>query len=336
MYDIALQIKAKDWLYILLIGVVFGMFLSSLGYSLLEEYWLDGALYGVLLGFSITLFSLVFISFMNRYILPKLRPRYWLVLAIVFSFLSGFLGTLFGTLIARIFELKLLDAFVHNLIWVAVSIGVLTYIVGALLYRFVRMRNEKERVDSEYIQSRLRSLETQLNPHFLFNALNSIAELIHQDKDKAELAILKVSAFLRNTMNESALISLAEELRNVSDYVELENIRFSGKIKLHNPSLIPHYNLPKFSIQLLVENAIKHGYDGRGELNIFIETNPSQKSIRVKNDGRAMQSKKFGIGLNNLKQRLELLCHGDIVIQEIEQPTFDLYIGDCNENTSSR
>ena len=336
MYDIALQIKTKDWLYILLIGIVFGMFLSAFGYSLLGQYWLDGALYGLLLGFSITFFSLVFISFMNRYILPKLRQSYWLLLAILFSFLSGFLGTLFGTSLASVLRLTLLEVFVENLISVAASIGILTYIVGALLYRFVRMRNEKERVDSEYIQSRLRSLETQLNPHFLFNALNSIAELIHQDKDKAELAILKVSSFLRNTMNESALISLAEELRNVKDYVELENIRFSGKIKLHIPSTIPHYQLPKFSIQLLVENAIKHGYNGSGELNVFISLQADKNIIRVKNDGKSMQNKKFGIGLSNLKQRLELLCHGDIVIQEIEQPTFDLYIGDLCENTRSR
>lgn len=337
MYDIALQVKAKDWLYILVIGVVLGMFLSSLGYSLLEYYWFDGALYGLILGFSITFFSLLFITFMNKYILPRLSQVYWLFLAIVFSFLSGFLGTLFGTLVARFFKLQLLEAFVQDLFAVAASIGILTYIVGALLYRFVRMRNEKERVDSEYIQSRLRSLETQLNPHFLFNALNSIAELIHQDKDKAELAILKVSAFLRNTMNESALITLAEELRNVKDYVELENIRFSGKIKLHIPSTIPHYHLPKFSIQLLVENGIKHGYDGGdGVLNIFIDCDPSKNIVRVKNDGKSMQNKKFGIGLSNLKQRLELLCQGDIVIHEIEQPTFDLYIGDCSENNFSR
>ena len=336
MYNIALQIRTKDWLYILLIGVVFGMFLSSLGYSLLQHSWLDGALYGIVLGFSITFFSLVFISFMNRYILPKLSETYWLFLAVVFSFLSGFLGTLFGSALARLLHLRLLDAFIENLVGVAAFIGILTYIVGALLYRFVRMRNEKERVDSEYIQSRLRSLETQLNPHFLFNALNSIAELIHQDKDKAELAILKVSSFLRNTMNESALITLSEELRNVKDYVELENIRFSGKIKLHTPKSLPHYQLPKFSIQLLVENAIKHGYNGSGDLNIFIELQSNNHCIRVKNDGKRMQNKKFGIGLSNLKQRLELLCRGDIVIEEIQQPTFDLYIGDCSEDNSSR
>ena len=103
------------------------------------------------------------------------------------------------------------SSFSYTWVQIAVAIGFLTYIVGALLYRFVKMRNEKEEVDHHYVQSRLRSLETQLNPHFLFNALNSIAELIHQDPDKAETAILKVSTFLRNTMDEKALIPLDDE-----------------------------------------------------------------------------------------------------------------------------
>lgn len=336
MYDIALKIKTKDWLYILLIGIIFGMFLSAFGYSLLEHSWLEGAMYGLLLGFTITLFSLLFISFMNRYILPKIKPAYWLFLAILFSFLSGFLGTLVATSFAKFFHIELLELFRSELLSVATAIGILTYIVGALLYRFVKMRNEKERLDHEYIQSRLRSLETQLNPHFLFNALNSIAELIHQDPQKAELAVLKVSSFLRNTMNENALISLHDELANVRDYIELENIRFSGKIVLHLPEKIPSLLLPKFSIQLLAENAIKHGYNTQGEkLNIFVEFHENTKAISVKNDGREMQSKKFGIGLNNLKQRLELLCKGGIEITSLETPTFYLSIGDCRENTRS-
>jgi len=336
MFDIALQIKTKDWLYILLTGVTFGMFLSAFGYTLLQHHWLEGALYGVILGFSITFFSLLFISFMNRYILPKIKPVYWLFLAIIFSFLSGFLGTLVGTLLAKLFEIELLELFNTKLLSIATAIGVLTYIVGALLYRFVKMRNEKERLDHEYIQSRLRSLETQLNPHFLFNALNSIAELIHQDPQKAELAVLKVSSFLRNTMSEKALITLPEELANVRDYVALENIRFSGKIILHLPQDIPPLNLPKFSIQLLVENAIKHGFSTKEEqLNISIKLSEDAKGIFIQNDGKGLQSKKFGIGLNNLKQRLELLCKGGIEITSLEKPTFYLSIGDCCENTSS-
>jgi two-component system LytT family sensor kinase len=333
VYNIALHIKSRDWLYILIIGVFFGMFLSSLGYILLEKPWLDGAFFGVLLGFSITLFSLVFISYMNKNILPKLAEVYWLPLSILFSFLSGFLGTLVGTLLAELLSLELIPAFEEQIVVISLSIGVLTYIVGALLYRFVKMRNQKDAIDHEYVQSRLRSLETQLNPHFLFNALNSIAELIHHDKDKAEMAVLKVSAFLRNSMNEKALLCLEDEIRNVKDYVELENIRFSGKIKLHIQGKPKNWSIPKFSIQLLVENAIKHGYNpAKEQLNIWLSFDDAKKIIILKNDGNAMKSQKFGVGLSNLNQRVELLCHGKIEIRDTLEPTFYIYVGDCNEN----
>ncbi|WP_458701381.1 sensor histidine kinase [Sulfurospirillum sp. 1307] len=336
MYNIALHVKTRDWVYILIIGVLFGMFMSALGYILLEYPWLDGAVFGVILGFSITLFSLVFISYMNKNILPKLKENYWLPLSILFSFLSGFLGTLVGVYIAELFSLELIPAFYNKIIMVSILIGILTYIVGALLYRFVKMRNQKDVVDNEYVQSRLRSLETQLNPHFLFNALNSIAELIHHDKDKAEMALLKVSTFLRNTMNEQALIPLQSEIKNVKDYIELENIRFSGKICLNIDKDIPIWSVPKFSIQLIVENAIKHGFVNAQELlHIELSFDKEKKVIKIKNDGKVMKNKKFGVGLSNLKQRLELLCKGSLHVSNLKTPTFDIYLGECCENTNS-
>lgn len=333
MNDIALNVKKQDWLYILVIGLFFGMSLSSLGYILLGYLWVDGALFGALLGFCITLFSLVFISYLNKKILPKLPEIYWIPLSMFFSFLSGFLGTFAGVFFAKVFFIKLIPAFEDHLVEIALFIGFLTYFVGALLYRFVKMRNQKDHLDYEYVQSRLRSLETQLNPHFLFNALNSIAELIHQDKHKAEEAILRVSAFLRNSMNEKALLSLEDELRNVKDYVDLENIRFSNKIKLHVQNMPSCWEVPKFSIQLLVENAIKHGFiQSKESLNIFISFNTQEKRIIIKNDGEPMKSQKFGVGLSNLKQRLELLCGGDVEIYDIAMPTFAIYLGGCREN----
>ncbi len=333
MYNIALRIKALDWLYILLIGVVFATLLSSLEYVLLGLKWVQGAYFGAILGFSITFFSLFFITFMNQVILPKVSKIFWLPLAIFFSFLSGFLGTLLSTEVSEQWDIKLIPFFHTHYIQISVAVGVLTYIVGALLYRFVKMRNEKEQVDHYYVQSRLRSLETQLNPHFLFNALNSIAELIHQDPNKAETAILKVSTFLRNTMEEKALIPLSDELRNVHDYVELENIRFSGKIHIDIDDPMPKIKVPKFSVQLLVENAIKHGFIDKKILEISIYYDQSQNRLVLKNNGKAMNSTKFGTGLTNLDQRLKLLCKGKIEITDKATPTFAIYLGDCYENT---
>lgn len=333
MYNIELRIKLLDWLYILLIGIVFATLLSSLGYVLLGREWLQGAYFGAMLGFSITLFSLVFITFMNQTILPKISKVFWLPLAIFFSFLSGFLGTLLSTFTAEGLEIDLIPLFHTHSVEIAVAVGILTYIVGALLYRFVKMRNEKEVVDHHYVQSRLRSLETQLNPHFLFNALNSIAELIHQDPNKAETAILKVSTFLRNTMDEKALIPLSDELRNVRDYVELENIRFSGKIRIDIDDPMPKINVPKFSIQLLVENAIKHGFIDKKMLEIVLSYDKGQHRLILQNNGKVMKSTTFGTGLTNLAQRLKLLCQGKIEITDTKTPTFTIYLGDYHENT---
>lgn len=332
MYDIELQIRPSDWLNVLFTGVIFATILSILGYLLLEHSWLHGALFGSLLGFSITLFSLIFITLMNQKILPNVAKIYWLPFAVFFSFLSGFAGTLLSTSLAKHLSLELINLFHTHPIQIAVVIGILTYVVGALLYRFVKMRNEKEIVDQHYLTSRLRSLETQLNPHFLFNALNSIAELIHQDPQKAELAILKVSQFLRNTMDEKALIGIEEEIRNVRDYVELENIRFSGMIKLDISDIPISTMIPKFSLQLLVENAIKHGFIPKQELQISITYLDQERSLVVQNNGKPMIKERFGIGLTNLAQRLRLLCKGNIEIVDTKKPAYKLYLGACNEN----
>lgn len=334
MYNIELRIKVQDWIYILIIGIVLGMLLSSLGYTLLQSSWLQGLYYGVLLGGLITLFSLAFITFMNHSILPHLSKQYWLPMSMVFSWFSGFLGTYISVYLAKLFDIVLIPMFASHTLQISIAIGILTYVVGALLYRFVKMRNEKEEIDHHYVQSRLSSLETQLNPHFMFNALNSIAELIHQDPNKAEQAILKVSSFLRNTMGEKALIPLAHELKNVQDYIELENIRFSNKISLTMTDTPPTWMIPKFSIQLLVENAIKHGFDSSHDsLKLTLEFDKKNNDIIVRNNGKAMRSTQFGIGLNNLDQRLHLLCKGQLSIQQTEQPTFKIHIGACHENT---
>jgi len=333
MYNIELRIKLLDWLYILLIGVIFATLLSSLGYRLLNMSWIQGSIFGAILGFAITLFSLIFITFMNQTILPKISKILWLPLAVFFSFLSGFLGTVLATAIANVLAIELIELFKTQRMQVASAVGFLTYVVGALLYRFVKMRNEKEVVDHDYVQSRLRSLETQLNPHFLFNALNSIAELIHQDPNKAEHAILKVSTFLRNTMDEKAQIHLNDEIKNVRDYVELENIRFSGKIDFQAIGYMPNISVPKFSLQLLVENAIKHGYISNSVLHITLTYDKVNHSLKLQNDGKPIKSTIFGTGLSNLQQRLKILCKGDLQILDTKHPTFTINLGDCHENT---
>ncbi|MDD4950436.1 histidine kinase [Sulfuricurvum sp.] len=336
MYKGELHITPHDWFGVLLIGVVFSAFLSVLGYYILNISIIHGALFGIILGFFITLYSLVFISAMNRYLLPHIHKRWWNVIAALFSFLSGFLGTLSTYVSVSISSLIVIDLLHLHPFKTASIIGVLSYLIGAMIYSFVKTRNEKEYIDTLFVQSRVRSLETQLNPHFLYNALNSLAELIHQDPNKAEAAVLKISTFLRNTMGEKPLIPLRDELRNVADYIDLENIRFGGRISLSilGEEIAMSILIPKFSIQLLCENGIKHGFDtSSSDFQIKIEiTNTDHLHIDVSNNGRPIRHSQFGIGLSNLQERLSYLCNGTLTIESLDPATYSIKLKVCHEN----
>ena len=173
-------------------------------------------------------------------------------------------------------------------------------------------------------------MERQLNPHFLFNALNSLAELLHVNPLKAEKTLLQLSSFLRSSMREEAMISVNEEVENVVRYIALENVRFDDKIFFMYtlPSTLSEKKVPKFSIQLIVENAIKHGYK-REKLTITMDIQQKEKlEIIISNDGLPITKPSFGIGLQNLKERLFLLCNGELQLKNEHIPTFILSIGE--------
>lgn len=329
-----LKITPKDWISVFSTGTLFSAFLSMLAYYLLGMGVIGGAIFGVILGSFIALYSFVFITTMNRYLLPNLPKRWWNTIATVFSFASGFLGTLSTYLVCTFLPISTVELFHTHPLPSASIIGVLTYLMGSLMYRFVKARNEKEEKERLFIQSRLSSLETQLNPHFLFNALNSLSELVHQNPAKAEEMIVKLSHFLRNTMGEKALIPLSEELRNVGDYVELETIRFP---RLHldvtaDPQTLS-FPIPKFSIQLLVENAIKHGMKNSPDaFRIAVSTSWDEAlCIRVANNGIGVGNASFGIGLSNLQERLKHLCQGDVSLESSDPVIYTITLKACHE-----
>lgn len=341
MYDVELRIKKEDWLFIVFVGLLFGALVSALGYSLFDKKLLDGALFGGILGVLIALFSLFFISFSNSYVLPKLPRLYWRTSSMFFSFLSGFLGAICAIKTSELIGLNLLDAFTQKMFELATVIGLLTYIIGILLHEFVKMRNENEKTEELLMQSRISSLETQLNPHFLFNSINSIAELIYKEPSKAEEALLSISDFLRAVMKESSLITIKEELGNIQQYVALENIRFDNRIKvnIYINDDITDFLTPKFSIGLIVENAIKHGLEPHKTLNIAINIFRSSETIeiRVENDGKELKSKTFGIGLKNLSERLKYLCDGNLEIGCEEKKEYIIKLKKAvDENTYCR
>ena len=326
MQTTIVRIRKKDWYTIGLISIVFSVILSVLCYFLVDASLWHGCAFGSILGLCLFVFSLALTTVLNHIILPNLKKPIWLPIAGLSSFLAGFLATLLSYYSARALHVDLLVKFESHILSFSFFIGFLSYMVAFLLYQFVIVTYAKEYQEKLLMDSRLKSLERQLNPHFLFNALNSIMELLHVNTDKAENALLRLCDFLRSSMKENARISLGEELENIYRYVEIENIRFDGAIFLHVSveKALYVYHLPKFSIQLLVENAIKHGYKG-GPLHIWIEANVSKSLIiTVANDGKAIQTARFGIGLSNLQERLALLCLGSLTLKSQSPTTFQI------------
>jgi len=310
MDSIKLKISRSDWIYISIIGTLFGFFISLFFYFLNDIFSsLSTIIFGIFSAFSITLFSSLFISISNSHILPNIDNKFWYLVSFLFSFLSGALGFLFSYSIFYIIETQITDIIEPYSLYLTFTIGALTFLIGLILHQFISMKYKNELISSEILDSKIKALENELNPHFLFNALNSISELIYMDQKKAEKATLDLSDFLRNAIIRESIIELQSELKMVETYLKIENIRFENKIILHT-NIANNYNkieIPKFSIQLLVENAIKHGYTG-SELNIKIDVN--NHSIRVSNDGLVNENIKFGTGLSNLQKRLELLSIG--------------------------
>lgn len=166
-------------------------------------------------------------------------------------------------------------------------------------------------------QAQLDTLRTQLNPHFLFNCMNSIKSLIIENPASARRAIDLLSDLLRSSLDQqdNELILIKEELQLVRDYVELEKIRFENRLEyiIDVDSSLETRRIPKFSIQLLAENAIKHGIDkyiDGGAIHIIISDKHDCIQIVVSNPGKMIRENNKGIGLQNLQERLHLQFDG--------------------------
>ncbi|MCT7645524.1 histidine kinase [Aliarcobacter butzleri] len=329
MLNNELKISLKDWTNILIIGILFGFFQSLIFYFLNQNLQtFSTIIFSISTAFFITIFAIILITLSNSFILPKIKKSFWTILSFFFSFLSGFLGFILTYFIFSKFDIEIIIFISGFWLNISIVVGFLTLLIALILHQFVFLKNKNNQIQKEILESKLKSLENELNPHFLFNALNSVSQLIYIDKKKAEDAVLQLSKFLRNAINKESLVYLENEIFMVQTYVNIENIRFDNKIVLH----IDDYNdfklikIPKFSIQLLVENSIKHGYLGK-ELNIFITF--EKNLIKVSNDGKKNSNIKFKTGLSNLENRLRLLNIGELhFLIENENMTFCIILKD--------
>lgn len=163
----------------------------------------------------------------------------------------------------------------------------------------------------------LKTLKSQLNPHFMFNALNSIRALIEEDPKSAQTAVTKLSNILRYSLriDSTETVALQDEMQTVADYLALETIRFEERLK-YSINIDPksgNIEIPPMMIQTLVENGIKHGISKRtsgGNICVTTKVNDAKLFVQITNTGhideKAVMNSK-GFGLNNTRHRLNLL-----------------------------
>lgn len=184
-------------------------------------------------------------------------------------------------------------------------------------YHFFQKSRNQEIANLELVasnrESELKNLRSQLNPHFLFNSLNSIRALVDIEPSKAKRSITTLSTLLRQSLQfgRENLVTLEEEVGLAKSYLELEKIRFEERLNVEwdLDSSLDQFLIPPFSLQMLVENAIKHGISelkGGGTVKVLTFKTDKGIHLRVENSGSLKHVIDLGVGINNIKRRLQL------------------------------
>lgn len=196
-------------------------------------------------------------------------------------------------------------------------------------FHYFSQYNKSLQYQASMVEIELNNLKSQLNPHFIFNALNSIRALVDENPTKSKQAINQLSNILRNSLvsDKKGLTKFDDELKIVKDYLGLEHIRFEERLKaefeIHPES--SQFYVPPLMIQTLVENGIKHGISkltAGGVIQLKTVVEGDRLKILIRNSGRLMNGEiksPTGLGLKNTRQRLKLIYGDDASFRMINE-----------------
>jgi two-component system, LytTR family, sensor histidine kinase AlgZ len=224
-------------------------------------------------------------------------------------------GIVLSVLVALPKLLNMHDTFLGDRTSLAISIGL--FLVGGFgLGRDISTETRVEQLERAAERAQLLALRAHLDPHFLFNTLNAIAEWCRQDGAVAESAVLKLSAMLRTLLAgvKEERWPLAQELSLVRDLFELHRLRDPGLFTLeeHVPEALPELTVPPMVVLALAENAVKHGPAAghRGALELSVAAKDGGLLIALENPGPFLGPRPGSDGLPTLERRLHLAYEG--------------------------
>ncbi|HCT31067.1 MAG TPA: histidine kinase [Bacteroidales bacterium] len=227
-------------------------------------------------------------------------------------------------------EPEYLDFLKTSLPW-RFAIGTFYYILSGLIYYLIiYVQNFREQINREaevktlVRDAELNWLKHQINPHFLFNSLNSISSLTMTDPEKAQEMVIRLSDLLRYSLKQSSqsLVTISDEISNCIKYLDIEKVRFGKRLnyKINAPENVMSFQVPAMILQPLFENAIKHGIAATsepGEVVATFEKNQNILKICIQNtiSSESKPAKGTGVGLANIARRLSLLYGMNDLIQ---------------------
>ncbi|UJH92050.1 histidine kinase [Antarcticibacterium sp. 1MA-6-2] len=304
-----------------------------------EESWLDLLVFTILVDWLVVVTYMTLISVSTKRLLDRKYP--WIKIITIHTILS----ILIGLIIRMIFDLfgmitgyinpsdYKIEESVHRFMSV-IDLNFLIYFAMVFIiytYYYLKQVKETEKqrnlLETQLVNTRMKMLSSQLQPHFLFNTLNSISVLADIDAGKAKDTIADLSDFLREILycSDTNEITLEKELRTLEYYLNILTVRFSNDLKIRKDidQNLLNKKVPALLLQPLIENSIKHGYSyNHTELEVLISVKSlgNYLIVKVTNNGEPVKLSSSelmqkGVGLANIKDRLKNLYNDNFFFE---------------------
>jgi len=323
----------KDWI---IISVLMPPAVMAINYWIFgTRYFRESGIFWWSTGISA---SLAFISWLLQIVvaikLQKKFPRYSDTIKRLAIALSLYILITSATISIVFWSYDYVHFFNYKIDWSrytwALGTGILVDVLAASFHeaaafyeRWKKAAVLAEQLKRENLQTQLESLKAQVNPHFLFNSLNSLSSLISEDPAKAEKFLDELSKVYRYLLrnNEDDLTTLSEELQFIQSYYHLLKTRYGESLQVHNliDDRYLEYQLPPLTLQMLVENAVKHNRMMKEFPLRIVLKNSGDKLVVVNNLQRKLrQVSSNRVGLGNIAKKYKLLQQEDIQVKEDE------------------
>jgi hypothetical protein len=321
------------WGYAIVLGLTFKFLLDVIfslvyrNYKLLQPW--NGYLVSIAYTFIVFEILLLFNKKLGRkrswdkYPFQRFFQQFFINALIAILIIDGFRWT-YRLLVGNIYYVRFLDEMILiGLIIFIILVFVIVDLSIFLMHKWRFSLAELERFKKENAEFRFESLRSQVNPHFLFNSLNTLSSLVYSSQEKAEQFIRELSDVYRYILEnrENELITLAKELKVSNSYIFLNKIRFekSLDVKINVPEKSKQLLIAPLTLQLLIENAIKHNIISVKRplhLNIVLEDN----HLVVQNNLQKKEVKEYSsaLGLKNIESRYSFLTARKVDIIENE------------------